>query len=79
MTTIVCFKDELIPGSAQRDLGLSDDEMQDFHAIIPGDDRTLCGLSYGEYIPINRIGKITCGSCISAILYAKSFKKGKDY
>lgn len=79
MTTLVCFQDEIIKGSAQRDLGLSDDEMEALHGTGVGSDHTLCGLAYGEYVPINRKGKITCGGCISAILYHKSFKKGKDY
>jgi hypothetical protein len=79
MATTVCFLDEVIPGNAQRDLDLEDDELDALHAQDAGSDHTLCGLAYGEYVPINREGKITCGSCIAKIAYCKSFKKGKDY
>lgn len=79
MTTLVCFKDEIIKDSAQRDLELSDDEIDALHGVGIGSDHTLCGLAYGEYVPKNRKGKITCDGYTSAIMYHKSFKKGKDY
>lgn len=79
MKKTVSFKDAIYPDRVQAQLGLSDDEMKAKHAIIIGDDRTLCGMAYGEYVGEDKISKVTCGSCISAIQYAKSFKKGKDY
>lgn len=78
-TTIVCFEDEIITGSAERDLNLSPGEISALHGVGIGSDHTLCGLAYGEYVPHNRKGKITCGGCIQAITFHKSFKKGKDY
>lgn len=75
----ICFADELIPGSAVRDLGLDAAEISAKHAPQTGSDHTLCGLAYGEYISKYRGGKITCGGCISAITYCKSFRKGIDY
>lgn len=79
MAQIVCFQDEVLTGSAQRDLEIEDEFMGDLHGVGIGSDHTLCGLAYGEYVSKNRISKITCGGCIQAITFHKSFKKGKDY
>ena len=64
----------------QKDLGLLDYELEyNHHPGIIGDDHTLCGLAWGEYVEQEVEGKVTCPDCIAIIENLKKLKKGVDY
>ena len=65
------------------DLSIDSDEQMKYKHVTAahGDDRTLCGLAYGEYMNLNgfKSGRITCPDCLQIIKYCKSFRSGADF